>query len=81
MSEREKARKLFVEQFRERVRPEMVFDLICHLNNALGQFKKPFNSVELALACQHLVFHHQQDALIAEIIGERKHEREHGVAG
>jgi hypothetical protein len=77
MSERKKARKLFVEQFRERVRPEMVFDLIDYLNHALGKFGKTFSPMELAVACQWLVLSHQQHVLSDEVFGER----EHGVAG
>jgi len=73
MSEREKARKLFVETFNERVRPEMIFDLIDHLNSALNKFEKPFSPMELALACQYLVIHHQEDVIIDE--------RKYGVAG
>jgi hypothetical protein len=73
MSEREKARKLFVETFNERVRPEMVFDLIDHLNIALNKFEKPFSPMELALALQYLIMHHQEDILM--------NERKHQVAG
>jgi len=72
MSEREKARKLFAAELRERLRPEMVFDLIDYLNHALGKFGKTFSPMELAVACQWLVFSHQKHVLNDEVFGERE---------
>jgi hypothetical protein len=66
MSEKEKARKLFLKTFYERLRPEVVFELIDYLSSALDKFEKPFSPMELVLALQFLVFHHQENILIDE---------------
>lgn len=58
MSEREKAKEIFVKEAQDRMRWDVIFELIDHLNHALGQFPKSFSAMELAIACQHLVIHH-----------------------
>jgi hypothetical protein len=66
MSEKEKARKLFIKTFYESLDPEVIFELIDYLGSALNKFGKPFSPMELFLALQYLVFHHQKNVPIDE---------------